>query len=100
MGVADLLTGLLPRPSIDEHACSRRLGSGCSVCVDACPKQALQLTLAGSRVNGKITCNRSGGVRFAGETVLRTGRACISPGASGQQSASIDRERTGRHDYG
>ncbi len=49
MGVADLLTGLLPRPTIDEHACSRRLGSGCSVCVDACPKQALQIAPARGR---------------------------------------------------
>ena len=49
MGVADLLTGLLPRPTLDEHACSRRLGSGCSVCVDACPKQALQITTSRGR---------------------------------------------------
>ncbi len=49
MGVADLLTGLLPRPTIDEHACSRRLGSGCSVCVGACPQQALKITVSGGR---------------------------------------------------
>lgn len=48
MGIADLLTGLLPRPTVDTHACSRRLGSGCTVCVDACPKDALQvISLAG-----------------------------------------------------
>ncbi len=51
MGVTDLLTGLLPRPAVDEHACSRRLGSGCSVCVDACPKQALHITTSGGRVD-------------------------------------------------
>lgn len=49
MGVADLLTGLMPRPEVDEHACSRRLGSGCTVCVDACPKQALRIPAAGAR---------------------------------------------------
>lgn len=49
MGIADLLGGLLPRPAVDEHACSRRLGSGCSVCVDACPQQALQVIGAGGR---------------------------------------------------
>lgn len=49
MGVADLLTGLLPRPDVDVHACSRRLGSGCTVCVDACPKQALQVTASDGR---------------------------------------------------
>ncbi|MDO5735796.1 MAG: 4Fe-4S binding protein [Propionibacteriaceae bacterium] len=49
MGVADLLTGLLPRPTLDEHACSRRMGSGCSVCVDACPQQALQILSSGGR---------------------------------------------------
>ena len=49
MGVADLLTGLLPRPTIDEHACSRRLGSGCSVCVDACPQTALKIDASGDR---------------------------------------------------
>lgn len=49
MGVADLLSGLLPRPTVDAHACSRRLGSGCSVCVDACPKQALHVADLGGR---------------------------------------------------
>ncbi len=49
MGVTDLLTGLLPRPEVDAHACSRRLGSGCRVCVDACPKQALQISPADGR---------------------------------------------------
>ena len=33
----------MPRPTVDEHACSRRLGSGCEVCIQACPKQALQV---------------------------------------------------------
>ena len=49
MGVADLLTGLLPRPTVDAHACSRRLGSGCDVCVAACPKDALQVISAVGR---------------------------------------------------
>lgn len=49
MGVADLLAGLRPRPTINEQACSRRLGSGCTVCVDVCPKQALQITSSGGR---------------------------------------------------
>lgn len=49
MGVSDLLAGLMPRPTVDEHACSRRLGSGCSVCVDACPKQALEIHSAAGR---------------------------------------------------
>lgn len=41
-GVTDL-TAILPRPTLRAASCTRRHGSGCAVCADACPRDALSV---------------------------------------------------------